>query len=181
MKRTAAWTVLVSLIGSVSLLTSPGCGYRVSGQTSRTLPPSIRTIAIPAFENETLTFKIEQILTTAVVREFLARTPYRVQSSPDGSDATLRGTVKSIYSSPVLFNPESGRTTEVLLTVSLSIVLVSNSTGETLFEANDWLYREPYQISQDPASYFGENQPAMERLSRQVAGSLVSAIMQGFE
>ena len=174
MNRLAALMVLATLVSAA------GCGYRVAGQTSRTLPPSIRTIAVPAFDNQTLTFKIEQALTTAVVHEFLTRTRYRVQASTEGSDATLRGTIKSIYSSPVLFNPESGRTTEVLLTVSLSIHLISNSTGESLFEANDWIYREPYQVSQDPAIYFGENQPALERLSRQVAGSLVSALMEGF-
>ncbi|MBI2820493.1 MAG: LptE family protein [Acidobacteria bacterium] len=174
MNRLAAWICLATLV------TSAGCGYRISGQASQALPPSIRTIAVPAFENQTLTFKIEQNLTTAVIHEFLTKTRYRVQSSAEGSDATLRGTVKSIYSSPVLFNPESGRTTEVLITVSLSIHLVSNTTGASLFEADDWVYREPYQISQDPATYFGENQPALERLSRQVAGSLVSALMEGF-
>jgi outer membrane lipopolysaccharide assembly protein LptE/RlpB len=163
------------------LLAAGACGYRVSGSASRALPPSIQTIAVSAFENRTLTFKIEQNLTTAAVHEFLARTPYRVQSSVEGSDATLRGEVNSIYASPVLFNPASGRTTEVLLTVSLNVQLVSNDTGETLFTANNWVYREPYQVSQDPATYFAENQPAMERLSRQVAGSLVSALMEGFE
>lgn len=171
---------LAALFLLLALLLPAGCGYRISGNSSRILPPSIQTIAVLAFENQTLTFKIEQNLTAAVVHEFLTRTPYRVQSSAEGSDATLRGTVNSIYASPVLFNPESGRTTEVLLTVSLSIHLVSNTTGESLFQANDWVYREPYQISQDPATYFGENQPALERLSRQVAGSLVSALMEGF-
>ena len=173
MNRLAAWVSLATLV------TSAGCGYRISGQSSQALPPSIRTIAVPAFENQTLTFKIEQNLTAAVVHEFLTRTRYRVQSSTEGSDATLRGTVKSIYSSPVLFNPESGRTTEVLITVSLSIHLISNATGESLFEADDWVYREPYQISQDPATYFGENQPALERLSRQVAGSSSRRLLPG--
>lgn len=168
-------------VALVSILGSAGCGYRVAGGASKALPPSIRSIAIPAFQNDTLTFKIEQSLTSAVLHEFLARTPYRIQSSDAGSDATLRGIVKSIYSSPVLFDPASGRTTEVLLTVGLSIHLVSNTTGESLFDADDWVYREPYQISQDPATYFGENQPALERLSRQVAASLVSAVMEGFQ
>jgi outer membrane lipopolysaccharide assembly protein LptE/RlpB len=157
------------------------CGYHVVGGASTALPPAVRTIAVPAFQNDTLTFKIEQNLTAAVVHEFLTRTPYRVQSRVDGSDATLHGTVKSIYSSPVLFDPASGRTTEVLLTVSLSVHLVSNADGKALFDADDWVYREPYQISQAPATYFGENQPALERLSRQVAASLVSALMQGFQ
>ena len=165
---------------AIALATS-ACGYRVAGGSSTALPPSLHTIAVTPFQNDTLTFKIEQNLTASVVHELLARTPYRVQSNVDGSDATLRGTVKSIYSSPVLFDPSSGRTTEVLLTVNLSIHLVSNSDGKALFDADDWTYREPYQISQDPATYFGENQPALERLSQQVAASLVSALMNGFE
>ena len=148
--------------------------------SSRLLPPSIRTIAVPAFDNQTLTFKIEQTLTAAVIHEFLTRTRYRVQSSAEGSDATLTGAITSMYASPVLFDSTTGRTSEVLLTVTVRIKLVSNSDGKTLFEANDWTYREPYQISQDPATYFGESQPALDRLSRSIAASLVSAVMEGF-
>src|SRR5262249_10274168 len=145
------------------------------------VPPSVRTIAVPPFGNQTLTFKIEQDLTAAVMRELIARSPFRVQANVEGSDATLRGAVVSLYSSPVLFDSSSGCTWEVLPTVSLRFQLVDNKDGRTIFEANDWPYREPYQISQDPATYFGENQPALERLSREVAASLVSALMEGFE
>lgn len=175
MRRSRAFMGFLAILLSLQ----GGCGYRIAGGSSQALPPALRTIAIPPFANETLTFKIEQQLTAAVVHEFLTRTPYRVQFDPHGSDATLYGTVKSMYSSPVLFDPASGRTTEVLITVSLRLRLVSNSTGEPLFEAEDWVYREPYQISQDPVTYFGENQPALDRLSRQVAASLVSALMMG--
>jgi len=171
--RVAILAALITLLGSAS------CGYHVAGQGSQVLPPSVRTIAIPPFENQTLGFKIEQNLTAAVVREFLLRTRYRVQSDSSGGDATLQGVVKSLYSSPVLFDPSSGRTTAVLLTVSLRITLVENATGKTLWEADDWVYREPYEISQDPATYFGENQPALERLSREVAASLVSSVLEG--
>jgi len=171
---------MAEVAGLVILLASGACGYHVAGEGSRVLPPSIRTIAVPPFENQTLTFKIEQNLTAAVIHEFLSRTRYRAQSSAEGSDATLTGSITSMYSSPVLFDSSTGRTQEVLLTVSLRIKLVSNADGKTLFEANDWTYRESYQISQDPATYFGENQPALERLSSNVAASLVSAVMEGF-
>ncbi len=78
---------LAALVLLATLLLPAGCGYRISGNSSHILPPSIKTIAVPAFENQTLTFKIEQNLTAAVVHEFLTRTPYRVQSSVEGSDA----------------------------------------------------------------------------------------------
>jgi len=168
-------------IAVTTLLLGTACGYRVAGQAGRGLPPNIRTIAVPAFENQTLGFRIEQTLTAAVLHEFLTRTPYRVQSSPEGSDATLSGAVTALYSSPIVFDPGSGRTTEVLLTVSMRFRLVETATGGTLYEAGDWVYREPYEVSRDPKVYFGENQPALERLSRQVAASLVSTLLEGFE
>ena len=169
----------VTVMAAVQLIAA-GCGYRFAGSTARALPPSVRTIAVPAFENQTLQFKIEQYLTSAVVRELSTRTSYRVQGSGDEADATLHGIVTGLYSSPVAFDPASGRTTEVLLTVNLRLRLVS-AAGEALYEADDWIFREPYQISQDPATYFGENQPAMERLSRRVAASLVSALLEGVQ
>ena len=54
-----------------------GCGYHTAGHAV-TLPDNVRTIAIPAFVNQTQTFKIEQMLTAAVVRELVTRTHYRV-------------------------------------------------------------------------------------------------------
>lgn len=158
-----------------------GCGYRVSGGASRGLPAVVKTIAILPFENETLGFRIEQSLTAAVHQAFLARSPYRVQSVIDASDAVLRGAVVSYYSTPVAFDPRSGRTTEVLLSVSLRLSLTDARTGETLFEAAEWTFRETYEVSQDPAVYFGENQPAAERLSRRMAARLVTMIVEGVE
>ena len=42
------------------------------------LPQNIHSIAIPGFVSHSQTFRIEQLLTDAVVREFNARTQYRV-------------------------------------------------------------------------------------------------------
>lgn len=170
----AVATLALRLSVALALFTV-ACGYRV-GSTGPGLPPNIRSIGIVPFENTTLTYRIEQTLTSAVRHEFLTRTSYRVESDTN-TDATLSGVVTAVYSSPIVFDPSSGRTTEVLLTVGLRVRLVNNATGEVLFEANDWTYREPYEVSRDPSTYFGENLPALERLSRQVAGSLVSAVL----
>jgi outer membrane lipopolysaccharide assembly protein LptE/RlpB len=62
--------------GSLILCLS-GCGYHIAGQAD-TVPDEIRTIAVPAFQNGTTEYKIEQYVTQAVVREFLTRTRYQV-------------------------------------------------------------------------------------------------------
>jgi hypothetical protein len=164
-----------------TLVFGGACGYRVAGTAGRGLPPGVRTIAVPSFENQTLGFRIDQTLTAAVIHELTTRAAYRVQSGSEGSDATLSGAVTAVYSSPIVFDPASGRTTEVLLTVGMQFRLVETATGETLYESGDWVYREPYEVSRDPAAYFGENQPALERLSRQVAASLVATLLEGVE
>ena len=50
-----------------------GCGYHTAGHANR-LPESVRVIAIPGFVNKTQTYRIEQILTRDVVREFVSGT-----------------------------------------------------------------------------------------------------------
>ena len=176
--RHGIWGLL--LLALLLALASLGCGYRLANRAVPGLPPAIRTLAVPTFRNETFRFKIEQSLTAAVIREFLARTSYRVQSSGEGSDAILNGAVTAIYSSPIVFDPNSGRATEVLITVSLRVSLEKAGTHEILYEANDLVFREPYQVGSDPTTYFAEDQPALERLSRQVAASLVSTMIGNF-
>ena len=41
-------------------------------------------------------------------------------------------------------------------------------------------FRERYEISVDQKAYFEESDPALERLSRNVARTLVSAILENF-
>jgi hypothetical protein len=168
------------MILAISLFAA-GCGYRVSNGRPRSVPATIQSIAILPMENDTLGFRIEQSLTDAVHRAFVARSPFRVQSVPEGADAILRGTVTSFYTAPVAFDPRSGRTTEVLLTIGMRLSLTDAHTGQSLFESGDWIYREPYEVSQDPKAYFGENQPAVDRLSRRMADSLLAMIMDGVE
>src|SRR6516164_2372803 len=82
------------------------CGYHVAGR-SNSLPKSIHVIAVPALENKTSTYKIEQKLTTATIHEFLSKTNFRVVSDPQNGDVVLTGKVLSIEVVPVLFQSDS--------------------------------------------------------------------------
>ena len=171
--------IAAAVAALAAVFASAGCGYRAGGHLASTLP-NVRTIAIPTFENQTFQFKIEQSLTAAVIREFLTRTSYRVQSSTDGSDAILQGIVTTVSSGPIVFDPASGRTTKVLLTVGVRVSLVDSKTRKAIRDSTDLSFREPYDVSTDPATYFAENGPAMQRLGREVAASVVSTIVENF-
>jgi len=173
MKRYAA-----AALSLLALFIVQGCGYHTVGHTA--LPPDIRTIAVPAFKNETLTYHIEQMLTTSVVREFTTRTRYHiVNEAGEEADATLRGTVLSTTASPLTYDTATGRAASVLVVVSMRVTLVDRN-GKVLYQNPAYLFREQYEVSQDLASFFEEDSPAFRRLSQDFARTLVANVLEGF-
>ena len=157
----------------------PACGYHTAGK-GNVLPDHVRTIAIPAFVNETQTYKLEQTLTGAVVREFNTRANYRIVPNADeDTDAILRGTVISAATSPSTYDSSTGRVASVLVTVNMRVALTARD-GKTLYENEQYQFRELYQVSQGFASFFQEDSPALQRLSQDFARTLVSNILEGF-
>jgi hypothetical protein len=144
------------------------------------LPQNIHSIAIPAFVSRSSTFGVEQRLTNAVVREFNARTQYHVihQSDAD-ADATLKATVLSATASPLAYDSQTGRAVSALITVSLQVKLTDRE-GKVLFENPSYLFHEQYEISRDLNSFFEEDSPAIDRLSRDFAHTLVSNILEAY-
>jgi len=161
------------------LLFSTACGYHTAGH-SITLPTNIQTIAIPAFVNRTQTYKIEQRLTSAVVREMVTRTHYHVLNEASASaDATLRGVVISTSTSPLTYDSQTGRASSALVVVTSKVTLTDRQ-GKVLYENPAYLFREEYQVSRELSSFFEEDSPALERLSREFARTLVSNVLEGF-
>jgi outer membrane lipopolysaccharide assembly protein LptE/RlpB len=156
-----------------------GCGYHVAGRAAH-LPENWQTIAIPAFVNKTTRYRIEQRLTEAVIREFLTRTKYRIVQDQGSADAVLHGDVLSIDTAPVLFNSTTGEVTTMLVTVHVKVELDDNSTHKTVYKNDDVVFRSEYQISSDVQSFFQEEGPALQRMSRDFAAQLVSNVVENF-
>ncbi len=116
----------IALIGAA--MWGAGCGYHVAGR-SDSLPKSIHVIAVPALENKTTSYRIEQRLTTATVHEFLAKTSYRVVPDPANGDAVLRGKVLTVEAVPLLFDTATGRATAMLITLKCEITFEERETG----------------------------------------------------
>ena len=72
-----------------------GCGYALAGRGGF-LPDYIETIAIPVFENNTIVFDVERLLTQEVRSAFIGRGSYRVQTDLGGADASLTGVINDI-------------------------------------------------------------------------------------
>lgn len=161
-------------------LSAAGCGYHVAGQAAL-MPKNIQTIAIPAFRNLTTgRAKLSRLITAEVSREFTSRTHYTIVTQPEQADAVLVGTLSSFNGFPIISDPASGRATGIQVVATLQITLTDRHTGKTIFSRVNYEFRERYEVSLDPQAYFDESGTAIERLSRDVARSVVTAILENF-
>lgn len=156
-----------------------GCGYHVAGHNSA-LPKTIHVIAIPALENKTTSYRLEQKLTAATIHEFLAKTSYRVVSNPEEGDAVLRGKVVSLEAVPLLFDTTTGRATTMLVTVKCEITFTETTSQKVLYHTDNFVFRNQYEISTDLKSFFEEQDPALDRLAQDFATRLVAAVIENY-
>jgi len=172
------WTAMLAIVLGLGLSAS-GCGYHTAGKAVE-LPQNIHTIAIPGFVSQSQTFRVEQVLTDAVVREFDARTQYHViHDAHDDADAVLKATVLSASATPLAYDSTTGRAASALITVSIQVKLTDRQ-GKVLFENPSYLFHDQYELSRDLTSFFEEDSPAVDRLSRDFARALVANILEAY-
>ena len=155
------------------------CGYHVAGR-GELLPKTVHTVAIPAFANVTIRYKLTDKLPEAITREFITRTRYRVVSDTNQADMILNGVVNSYSSYPVTFDPTTSRASTVEVHVTMQLKLTERATGKVLFDRPRLDVSERYEISQDARQYFEESDDALNRASVAVAQQVVSAILNNF-
>ena len=172
-------TAFCLLLSGFCLLFSASCGYHVAGTASR-IPPNVKTISVPMFKNMTSAFRIEQQLTSAVTREFLERTHYRILPNPPDADAVLKGIIKDIQTHAITFDVNTGRATSLQVQVIADVKLEDQHSHKILFENSKYLFREEYQVSESPTGLFQEDKPALDRLARDFARTLVRDILENF-
>jgi len=114
------------------------------------------------------------------VREFNARTQYRVIHEAKGdADAVLKATVLSASATPLAYDSQTGRAASALITVSIQVRLTDRQ-GKVLFENPSYLFHDQYELSRDLPSFFQEDSPAVDRLSRDFAHTLVANILEAY-
>lgn len=177
--RTASPARVCLLPTAYCLLVLAACGYHVAGRGDR-LPPDVKTVAVPIFKNDTRQFRIEQRLAQAVSREFIERTKFRITVDPSQADAILNGTVKDVRSGVVTYDLETGRATTMQIQVTVNVELVDLHSHKTVFSNPNYIFREEYQLNRPTSSIFPEDQPALDRLSRDMARTLVTDILENF-
>jgi len=157
-------------------LVNAACGYKVRSSVG-SLPEGIGSLGIPTFQNHTDKFKVEQVITGAIMKEFNARTRVLVLSQKSGVDALLLGEVQSVQYTPVTFGSQSFGSAYTI-TVWLRVRLMRLTDSKILWQKSNFKFHERYTMNSDVRDFFSEENPALERMAEDIAASLVSAILE---
>jgi hypothetical protein len=149
--------------------------------TNSGLPRHIRTVAVPAFQAEArgLRYRVESRFTEAVTREIIRRgSGLRVQGRLEGADAVIEGTIRDFSFTGVLLDRE-GRARVYEVTIVSAVTIRDLKEDKILFDNQNFVFRDSFEFSSDPRSFFNEEDPAVERIARSFAEAAVSAFING--
>jgi outer membrane lipopolysaccharide assembly protein LptE/RlpB len=177
--RPPAFLPVAALSAAFCLLSLSGCGYHTLGAATH-LPPDIKTLAVPVFATRTEASGTEQALTEAVIREFSARTRFRVTSdSGDDADAVMHGTILKQTTTPLTYNAATQQSSSFVITIVAAVTLTAHD-GRILYQNANYVFREQYQSSTNLPTFIQEDPAAIQRLSSQFARQLVADVLEGF-
>jgi hypothetical protein len=169
----------------VLCLASSACGYALAGRGSF-LPAYIRTVGIPQFENRTTFFQVEQVLTEKVRTEFIGRGKYTIRPDGVGADALLTGEIVSVSLQPVGFT-EQQFASRYLFTILMRVRFTDTRTTEVLWSDDALSFSSEYELTTrgnaaitDGTSFIDQERTAFERISSDIARSVVTAILEAF-
>lgn len=149
--------------------------------TGSGLPKNIKTVAVPAFQFEAkgLRYRVESRFTEAVTREIIRRgNGLKVQGTQTGADAIVEGTIRNFTFSGVLLDRE-GRARVYEVTIVGAVTVRDLRENKILYDNQNFVFRDSFEFSEDPRSFFNEEDPAVERMARAFGESVVSAIVNG--
>ncbi len=144
--------------------------------TKNQLPKRIKTVAVPAFQNNALRYKIESRFTEAVVNELIhCARGLRVQGSREGADAVIEGVIKSFSYQGVLLD-DAGRARIFEVTIEAAVTVRDQTENRVLYDNQNFVFRGEYEFANDPRNFFSEEDPAVMRMARNFAESIVSTL-----
>jgi hypothetical protein len=151
--------------------------------TKNQLPARIKTVAVPAFQmgSEALRYKIGSRFADAVINELIRRgRGLRVQGDREGADAVIEGIIKRFSYSGVLLD-DKGRARIFEVTVEAAVTVRDQTENRVLYDNQNFVFRGEYEFANDPRSFFNEEDPAVQRMARNFAESIVSTLTNAIE
>ena len=150
-------------------LLGAGCSHY---STIGRLPPYLKTVYIPTFENQTAEFYLPQMITDQLTNRFLSEANLTLGDA-DGADAVLIGKVRSYYEEAETFG--RGAELEVSgrrVTIVLDVEFVDRVENKTLWQNRNFSRYVIYEPDKET------EQQAARRVVDLLTDDLISAVLQ---
>ncbi len=152
------------------------CGYKLAGFGNQ-IPPRIKTVAIPNFENKTSRDQIDQIITKAIKDEFIRRSSLDLSDRPDNADSLIEGMITRFDVTPVTFGADSSANL-YRITITIDIRFLDIDTNEVIFEGKGLTFSENYDINYE--NFFSRETETLIKIADDFASSVVTTILENF-
>ncbi len=159
---------------AAALLVLGGCGYSLRG----TLPPHIRTIAVPVFKNRTSQPAVENFLTRAVVDAFTTNGRLRVVR-PEDADAILEGEVTGYDLQSIAFDP-SANIRQFRLVVTLDLRLRDVRADRLIFARTGVQERADFRVPAAVADSIAREETALRTAAVDIGRAVVALTVEPF-
>jgi hypothetical protein len=165
--KPAAWLLLLAAMANVQ------CGYRLAGR-GRNLPPTARTIAIPAFKNESAEYRAERFVTAALREEFTGRRRLHLSESLEKVDLALTGRISAFATVPVS-DSDRGAAGHYQVRVTIDVRLIDMKKNALIYEGNGLVFREPYEAA--GGDFFSQESADLAKIAAKFASAVVTTIL----
>jgi outer membrane lipopolysaccharide assembly protein LptE/RlpB len=156
-------------------LASPTCAYSVRNSS---LPPYLRTLAIPTFANNTVEFGLSDDITTALINGFVADHSLKIAAERD-ANAVLRGNIVA-YRNQVFGYTSQERATEYEIVMTVSVTFRDMVKNRDLWKDDNMVIRTTYNVTQVGGAPAQTETDGRRDVIQKLTDRIVSRTVQGW-
>ncbi|MBC8285088.1 MAG: hypothetical protein H8E32_14840 [Nitrospinae bacterium] len=153
-----------------------GCGYHLVG-TGNTLPPHLKTISIPVFENSSSQPEIHRELTSAILQSFISDGRLKVVKKGD-ADLAMTGTLSYYNTRSASFNAQD-LVSDIIIEIEVEVEVIDRVKDKIFLKKklkNQWDYKSNSDISATETARLD----ALDQAYADLGNRLVSLIIDQF-
>ena len=172
----SGWDVLMRRFLSLICicLISGGCGYRLRG-TGSSLPPHIKKVQVPMFENQTTRYELDRKLTQGLIDELISRGKVDIVASSEAADAVLSGEIRTFNATPIGFSNE-GTADRYNITIVVKVLLRDQVSKKIIYQQPSYIYQGEYEVPEG-TDFESVETEALDEISKKFARSIVINIL----
>ena len=166
---------LLAIPFAAAVALAGACGYTTS---TALLPPHLKTVAIPVFENGTTEYTLEQEVTDAVIAHFVADNHLKVVDERT-ANSVIKGRI-TIYRNAVFGFNQAAQAQEYRVTIGASVVFKDLIKNRELWNEPNLVKTANYYVVNTPGDTARTELDGRKGAIDKLADEIVSRSVEGW-